>query len=218
MSRQRIRRIVAVAAGLASMLAFVGVAWASPEAAADAHGAHGGGLGDINWFELKDDQGRPGMIYVIINFGVLLFILDRIMFRNLRAGHREKRDHIKLELERAGEATAKAEKLINEFEGRLAEIEQEEARIMDAAKKTAQAEGERILKDAEAEAEKIKAAAIASAQREAMNRQQRLEEEIIARAVDKAEASIRASFGAADQRRIVDAYATEVAGSDLKAS
>ena len=68
--------------GLAVAVALVSatVAWASPESAEATHG----GLGDANWFQLKDEQGRPGLIFVIINFVVLVYILEKILFRNLR--------------------------------------------------------------------------------------------------------------------------------------
>ena len=86
-----------------------------PEAAVAAHGAgghgaaHAGGLDYVlssdfwlHWPSKEDT--RTGFVYLCINFAVLMFILNKIMFKNLVSANREKSDHIKLELERASEA------------------------------------------------------------------------------------------------------------------
>jgi F-type H+-transporting ATPase subunit b len=207
------------------------LAWASPEgghgheADAAAHGgghgaAHPGGLDYVlssdfwlHW-PTKEDS-RTGFLYICINFVVLMFILNKILFKNLVAANRDKSDSIKLDLERASEARSRAEALVAKYESRLAALTDEIAGIRKTAEEQAQKEGERIVAEAKEEAEKIKRSAADAAEREGVRRQREIEAEVVDRAMAKAEQAIRQSFGDADQRRLVDAYVSEIGTADL---
>ena len=205
------------------------LAWAGPEhghgaeeaAHGGAHGAHhAGGLDYIlshdfwlHW-PTKEDS-RTGFLYICINFVVLMFILNKILFKNLVAANREKSDRIKLDLERASEARSRAEGLVEKYESRLSALSDEIASIKKNAEAQARSEGERIVAEAKDEAAKIKRAAADTAEREGIRRQRQIEAEVIDRAMAKAEQAIRQSFGDADQRRLVDAYVSEVGTADL---
>lgn len=196
------------------------VVFASPHAeGGGAHGGEhgGGGCADMQWFAVQpDEQGRVGFLWVLVNFALLMFVLNWLLFSKLRAGHARERERIKGELERATEAREKAEALLSKYDAKLAKLDDEVEEIKSSARTTAEAEKKRILEDAEAEAEKIKAGAVTAAGLEGERRRKELEGEIVDRAVAAAEKAIRAKFGAADQRKMVDDYVTEVAQVKLE--
>jgi F-type H+-transporting ATPase subunit b len=197
----------------------------------DAHGAaaaHGGGhgaahAGGLDYILSSDfwlhwptkEDGRTGFLYICINFLVLMFILNKILFKNLVNSNREKSDHIKLELERASEARARAESLVGKYEERLSSLATEVDDIRKNAEEQAKKDGERIVAEAREDAAKMKRAAADSAEREGIRRQREIEAEVVDRAMAKAEQAIRQSFGAADQGRLLDAYVNEVGAADL---
>ncbi|PRQ05662.1 ATP synthase F0 subunit B [Enhygromyxa salina] len=223
------KRTLGVAAFVLVWLAPLGAALASPphpegaeagpEAAhGAAHGAeHAGGikwLGD-GFLGGPGEDGRTGFIIILINFVVLMLVLNKLLFRSLRRSNAEASDVIRLELERATKARAEAEALVLEYETKLAALESEIVEIREHAKLSAEAEHARILVEAGEQAEKIKLAATRAAEREAARFRVELEREIVDQAMSRAEAAIRASFGGPDQRRLVDAWVEEVTAARI---
>ena len=125
------RFAMAWALALLPSIALPSIAFASPEG---GHG--GGGLGDIEWVALQpDDHGRVGFLWVIVNFVVLLIVLNKLLFSKLSAGHKRNREQIKGELERATKARTEAESLMAEYEDKLVKLKSEVEDIREAAKK-----------------------------------------------------------------------------------
>jgi F-type H+-transporting ATPase subunit b len=190
---------------------------------AGGHGAgdHAGGHGhhntfsDVLWVGGFQTDGKTPVIWLVLNFVVLMFLLERVLFGNLRRRHAEKRAGIKGEVERASAARSEAEALMAEYKAKLAKLDGEIDAVLAEARKRADADRVRILVEAEREAEKIREAARAAADREASARRRTLEREVVEQALAKAEAAIRAQFGAADQRRMVDDYVQEVGAARL---
>ena len=206
-------------------------ALASPEAHGGEHGAEAGhgaegavahGNEGIKWIGDgflggPGEDGRTGYLIMLINFGVLLLVLERGLFRNLRKANAEKSDAIRLELERATEARAAADDLVKEYEAKLSALEVEVEDIREAAKLAAEAEHGRIIRAAHEQAEKIEQAAIRAAEREAKRLRAQIENEIVDQAMDRAEKAIRDSFAGPDQRRLVDAWIDEVTATQIGA-
>ena len=188
---------------------------------AAGHGAeHAGGikwLGD-GFLGGPGEDGRTGYLILLINFIVLMLVLNKLLFRNLRRSNAEASDVIRLELERATKARAEAEALVLEYETKLAALESEIEEIRANAKISAEAEHARILVEAGEQAEKIKLAATRAAEREAARFRVELEREIVDQAMSRAEAAIRKSFGGTDQRRLVDAWVEEVSAAQIGGS
>ncbi len=99
---------------------------------------------------------------------------------------------------------------MQEYEAKLSGLDAEIKEIKEVAKQHAAAEHDRILAAAEIEAEAIRAAGVRAGEREAAIRRTELENEIVDQALARAEAAIRSTFGTADQRRLVDAWVSEV--------
>ncbi|MFV8753261.1 hypothetical protein ACNOYE_22155 [Nannocystaceae bacterium ST9] len=186
----------------ASLLALI-----SPE-------AHGGG-GIEWWGDGPADDGKTAVVILLINFVALLWVLNKLLFKNLRSANAEVSDAIRLELEKATSARSSAESLMREYETKLSALESEVGTILEQARQAADAEAKRILADAVDHAEKVKLAGVRTAEVEAARRRADLERELIEQTLVHAERAIRASFGAADQRRLLDSWVDEVSKSKL---
>jgi F-type H+-transporting ATPase subunit b len=107
-------------------------------------------------------------LFELVNFGLLLWILQRVLYRPLRAGIERRRAELAGERERATADRSAAEALSMEADARLAEIEKlretivadareqaakEAARILEQARQDAAAEGERVQRTLERERE-----------------------------------------------------------------
>lgn len=202
------RRITAfVAAGVASLTPWVAMA-------SEAHGSHESHFTLWAWPEKMGDP--VGVGYMIVNFLVLLVILNKLIFKPLRTRHAERSERIEQELERATKAREEAEALLKKSEARYAEIEKESAQILDSARDRAETTRRRLIEKANQDAAAIRKGAEQFAERNAIRVKAEIEAEVAARAVEKAEATIRAQFGAQDQSRLVDAYIREVSELNLQ--
>ena len=105
-------------------------------------------------------------VFELVNFGLLLWILQRVLYRPLRSGIDRRRAELAHERERAVAEQSAAQALRAEAEARLAEIEKvretivadareqaakEEARILEQARQDAAAERERLQRTLERE-------------------------------------------------------------------
>ncbi len=176
--------------------------------------AHGGG-GIEWWGDGPADDGTTAIIILVINFVALMFVLNKLLFKNLRSSNAEISDAIRLELEKATSARASAETLMREYQTKLEALETEVEEIRAQARHSADAESARIIGEAKEQAEKIKSAAERAGEREAVRRRTELEREVVDQALARAEAAIRTHFGNADQRRLVDAWVDEVGQAEL---
>jgi ATP synthase F0 subunit b len=225
----RIPRVMSFATWLAlANLALANVALAAPahgEAAPAAHGAapaagheaaHGGG---IEWISpVFGNTGKTGLLWILINFAVLMWLLEKLLFSKLRASTARKSDEIKSQLDRASAAREQAEGVMKDVRARLSRMDGEVEEILAEARSRAAADRSRIIAAAEAEAERIRQSAIAAAEREGELRRRQLEKEIVDRAVARAEVLLRERIGAADQVRMVDDYIRQAASAPLGAA
>jgi F-type H+-transporting ATPase subunit b len=203
--------------GLAACLSAQALA-SSPKEVAGGHDAHGASHG-FTWFGMAENQGDPvGFGYILINFLVLLFILNRLVFRPLRRRNEERSDRIRAELEKATAARVEAEAMVSQWRERMESLEKEIAAITDEARRQAALSREELLATANADAESIRQGARDFATREATRIRRQVEAEVITRAVEKAEALIRANFNAGDQGRLVAACVSEIKDLNLAQS
>ncbi len=190
------------------------VSMASPAAEGGHGGEHAGG--HIEWISpVFGNTGNLGLVWTFINFGVLFWILNKILFQPLIKRTQEKHDTVKSEIDKATQAREEAESLLSEYKGRIERLDDEIAELMADAKSKAEADRKRIVEAAERDAEQIKATAKAAAEREAASRRRQLEAEIVDRAVERAEAIIRQKITPADQRSMVDHYVDQLGSVDF---
>ncbi|MCB9701460.1 MAG: ATP synthase F0 subunit B [Myxococcales bacterium] len=188
------------------------------DACASPSGGHGGeehhGITLFNW--PSDSDPRIGLVWILINFVVLVLLLNKLIFRNLVQSNAERHDAIKRELEQATEARAKADAVLAEYKSKIDALEGETRSILGSARASAEEDRKQILAEAEAEAAKIVKAANAAAEREAASRRQAIEAEIVGAAIERARELLISRFNDADQRRLVDGYATDLSTTSLK--
>jgi len=181
-----------------------------------AHAEHGGYDSMAPFFNWPNEEDpRPGLGFIIINFIALVGVLELVLFRNLRNMHAQKRATITDQLDKASAARKEAEKIIREYRDKVDSLEQEVEGLMSQAEKRAADDYARIIEEAKVEAEKIKKAAEAQAEREAKMRVAKIEAEVVDQALAAAEKTLRQQFGAAEQRKAVDDYVAEIADADL---
>jgi len=209
MLKSRLRLVVGTVGPLLITMTLAANAWASP-----AEGGHDAGLSLFNW--PSDADPRIGLVWLLINFVVLLFLVNKLIWRNLVASNHVRHDTIKRELEEATNARMTAESVVRDFKAKIEAFEGERQGLLEAARTGAAADRKRIVAEAEDEAAKIIASATATAVREAEFRRTEVEAEIVGEAIERARALLLTSFNDADQRRLVDSYATEVATTTLK--
>lgn len=181
---------------------------ASPHGEAAHHEAAHHGVTWFNWPNSEDH--RIGLAYLLINFLVLAFLLHRLLIRKLVADNAARHDAIAAQVDAARKAMSDAESVIADYKGRLDRLERETKEILDQARAGAAADRERLFAEARAEVERFKAQALAMTQREIQLRRQQVEDEVLDRAIRRAEEILRERFTDADQGRLVDDYAIEV--------
>lgn len=210
-----VTRATAVAASF--LLPAIAYAAAPAHGAAESADAHGGGHdGGVVFFNNPfAGEEKTGIIWLFINFAALMFILNKLLFVPLKRKTAAKHDSIKESLEKATAAHKEAESIISEYRGRMEKLDDEIAELKANAKKRAESDRQSIIEAAEAEALRIKESATAAAERDAEGRRKALENEILDRALERAEVAIRKTIAAGDQRRMVDDYVQGLAGMKL---
>jgi F-type H+-transporting ATPase subunit b len=164
------------------------LAWAAAE------GGHGGG-GLINLDKSLIIQG--------INFLILLYLLQRLLYKPLLAKMSERTAAIKTSLEEAQRARAEAARQQEENAERLRTAHAEAASIRAAALKEAGEEQRKLVDAARAEAARLVEAARAQTEADIRRAREELRREVADISIGVAEKLIRKSLDDADHRRIV---------------
>jgi len=196
-TRQGIRS--AVLAGLA-ILAAVAVAWA-----AEGHGATHGG--SITHEKLMD------LIWRTMNFVALVAILLLTLKKPIANGLARRRQSIIEQFEELEARKDEAERKYREYESRLAQIDAEVTRIVDAAVAQGELEKKRIIDEASRAADEIKRQAERAVQHELTEARRQLRNEIAEQAAAMAEELVKKNLQADDQVKLVEEYLSKVGGS-----
>src|SRR3989304_8718513 len=99
---------------------------------------------EIRWYQL---------LFQIVNFGILIFLLNRFLYRPILKIIEDRNKKIEDSL-KAAETTLKEKEKINERKKQaVAEAEKEAVKIVEAAKHQADLSGKQILSQAQEEAE-----------------------------------------------------------------
>ena len=180
---------ISVAMGAAGIALAPALAWAASE------GGHGGGGGLINLDKSLIIQG--------INFLILLFLLQRLLYKPLLAKMSERTEAIKTSLEEAQRARAEAAKQQEENVERLRAAHAEAASIRAAALREAAEEQRKLVEAARAEAARLVESARSQTEADIRHAREELRREVADLAIGVAEKLIRKSLDDADHRRIV---------------
>lgn len=105
-------------------------------------------------------------IWYLVNFAILLFILNRFLYRPLLGAMESRETRIRQSIENAEQVKQQIARAQQDYEARLGEARQEAARIVAQANERAQVSAQEIVAQARAEAERIQIEAREQAQQE----------------------------------------------------
>lgn len=171
----------------AAALLLPALAWAASEE------AHGGSLINLD----------KSLIIQGINFLILLYLLQRILYKPLLAKMSERTEAIRQSLAEAQRARAEAARQQEENAERLRAAHAEAASIRAAALKEAGEEQRRLVDAARAEAARLVESARNQMEADIRRARDELRREVADLAIGAAEKLIRKSLDDADHRRIV---------------
>ena len=187
---QRERDLIAtVARVVVSVMLFApALVWAASEG-----GHEGGGLISLD----------KSLIVQGINFVILLFILQRLLYRPFLAKMAERTQAIQMSLDEAQAARAQATRQQEENEARLRAAHAEAAAIRAQALKEAAEEQRRLVEAARAESQRLVESAKAQMDADVRRAREELRREVADIATAVAEKLVRRSLRDEDHRRIV---------------
>ncbi len=179
----------------AGCLTLANAAWAEVEESAHAHEVAGPGA---------------TLVFSAINLLIFLWVLGRFVLPPVRDWVRARRLHVVQALEQAAAAKAEAERLRAEWEQRLAQFDATVAEMQAQARRDSERDRTRILEAARKTAEAIRRDAELAAAYELRRTQEQLRAELVRQALQLAEAAARTQLTAADQDRFVAEFLKQV--------
>jgi F-type H+-transporting ATPase subunit b len=195
---------------------------------ADAHGADHGHAANpsahFNWVDFgyssKDINGgtlekgeepmSPPILGMLINFGIVLFILGWKVWPGLQRYTAKRHDTIKTALEEAGKLREEARAKLDQYTAQTERAEREIDQMVAEIRAGAEAEKQRILADAQAQAEAMKRDAQQRITAEIDRARAELEREVVAAAIAVAERLIRENATKNDQTQLVDGFIQDI--------
>jgi len=153
-----------------------------------------------------------GMVFKLINFGIVAFGVWYVFGRRLPKAFRGRAERIAGSIADAAQAKREAERRLREAGQKLARLEQEVAELRASAQRDSAAEAERIRAMAREEAVKVERAA--EAEMLAAERAARMELKGVAArlAVERAEAIVRGKMTPETQAAIFRAFVSDLGG------
>ncbi|WDP92962.1 MAG: ATP synthase F0 subunit B [Desulfobacter sp.] len=173
-------------------------------AAAVALASSGGGHGEVHNTWITEDTWK------VLNFGLLAVGVFFIAKKPVSQFFSTRAKDIGEELSELEQKKADAEKKLAEYETRFRNLEQESAQIVEDYIKQGEEAKKRIIAEAGAQADKLEDMAKRNIEQEFKAAKAVLQQEIVEKAMDKAEAVIKKSIKAKDQDRLVDEYLKKV--------
>jgi F-type H+-transporting ATPase subunit b len=143
------------------------------------------------------------LLVQMVNFVILLLILQRLLYRPLLGKMEERTQAIQRSLEEAQSARAEAARQQEENAARLRQAHAEAASIRDQALKEAGEEQKRLVEAARAEAQRLVESAKAQLDADVRRAREDLRREVADLATGVAEKLLRKSLRDEDHRRIV---------------
>jgi F-type H+-transporting ATPase subunit b len=158
------------------------------------------------------------LAFQIINFLLILYLLNRFLFRRVLALLDERQERIAKGLEDAEAAARDRELARAEREAALDEARKEAQAMIARATKIAEDSRAEIVAAAKAEAEKVAARAAAEITAEKERAIGELRTHVADMALQAAGKLVRSEMNAATQRRLVEEFLAEVTPSDKERS
>ena len=158
------------------------------------------------------------LAFQVINFLLILYLLNRFVFRRVLALLDERQERIAKGLEDAESAARDRELARAEREAAVDEARKEAAAMIARATRIAEDSRAEIVAAARAEAEKVAARATEEITAEKQRAIAELRSQVADLALDAAGRLVKAEMNAPTQRRLVEEFLAEVSPSDKERS
>lgn len=188
--KKRLRQGVLSAASTVLILVCGGLAFAA------------GGGGEVKWVDTDT--------YRVMNFAVLAGALIFLLKKPLSKALGSRTEQIKTQLADLEAKKAEAERVLAEYTSKISMLNTESERIVAEYVRQGNEARARIIKEAELVANKLEDQAKRNIENEFMLAKQRLQQDILGKAMVKAEEIIRKNITPDDQNRLVDEYLDKV--------
>jgi F-type H+-transporting ATPase subunit b len=158
----------------------------------------------------------PPFVGPIINFAILLVLGYMAVTRSINPSLQARRASVESEIAEAKRLHDEAQAMHAEMTAKLGSLDAEIATLKAQFTSAGEAERDRIVADAKARVERMRADGTATIDQELKNLREDLRREAIVAATAAAEATVRATIGADDHKRLADEYLTglEAAGTE----
>ncbi len=156
------------------------------------------------------DINLVGLVFQVINFLLLLYLLNRFMFKPLLARMDERAAKIEKGLEDAEAAARDRELARAEREAAVSEARKEAAEMLARSNKIAEDTRNEILSEARSEAEKVTQRAREEINAEKEKAMSELRSPVADLALEAAAKLVRSDMNATTQRRLVEEFLAEV--------
>jgi len=195
MEKMNWKKHLKVSSTVVALVAGATVAWAS-----------GGGHGETAHLNAWHDVDT----WKTLNFVILALGCFFIAKKPVAQFFSSRTKGIEEELTDLEQKKVDAEKKLAEYEARFRNLEQESEKIVEDYIKQGEDAKKRILAEAEAQAEKLEDMAKRNIEQEFKAAKVLLKQEVVDRAMEKAEAFVKKSITTQDQNRLVDEYLKKV--------
>lgn len=145
-----------------------------------------------------------------LNFAILFIILFLLLKKPTKAFFSSRRKEIADELRELEQKKAAAEKQLVEYQARFRNLDQESRQIVEEYIKQGEEAKKRIIAQAQTQAVKLEDMARRTIEQEFKTARTRLQQEISALAVERAETIIQEAISSDDQDKLVDDYLKKV--------
>ena len=167
-----------------------------------ALGSSGGETGPKGWVATDT--------YRVMNFAVLFFGLFFLLRKPISQFFSARINGIEEQLSELENKKKDAEQTLEEYTQKLARLDNEGKKIVDDYMRQGNEARARILKEAESVADKLKEQALRNIDYEINQAKLRLQEEVLEKAIFKAEENIKNELTIEDHDRLVDEYLEKV--------
>ena len=152
------------------------------------------------------------MILQVINLLILIFVLQKFLFKPLTQFLAKRAEGIRQSLDEARLAREAAAKAQEEHRAQVAATQREAAAMRGQVQREVEEERQRLLVTSREEAQRLVAEARAAIEQETKRARAQLREEAVSLSVAVAERLLERSLTADDQRRLAERYVQEVGG------
>ncbi len=146
----------------------------------------------------------------VLNFAILVAVLIYFVRKPASEALNGRIDGIKQELSSLETRKKEAEEKLAEYNRRIASLDKEAEDIIAQYRKQGEAARERILRESEKTAAKLEEQAKKNIEQEFKNAKAKLQEDILRKALEKAETLVKEKITTDDQDRLVDEYLDKV--------